>query len=58
MPPGAGGNLLHSTGYFDGAAAGGHVAVLAVSALAGFAALLVAGARARRAGAVATTAAA
>jgi hypothetical protein len=58
MPPGAGGNLLRSTGYFDGAAAGGHVAVLAVWALAGFAALLVAGARARRTGAVATPAAA
>jgi hypothetical protein len=29
LPPGAGGNLLRSTGFFDGAAAGGHVAVLA-----------------------------
>jgi hypothetical protein len=28
MPPGAGGNLLRSTGFFDGAAAGGHVVVL------------------------------
>ena len=28
MPPGAGGNLLRSTGFFDGAAAGGHAAVL------------------------------
>ncbi len=29
LPPGAGANLLRSTGYFDGAAAGGHIAVLA-----------------------------
>jgi hypothetical protein len=29
LPPGAGGNLLRSTGFFDGAGAGGHVAVLA-----------------------------
>jgi hypothetical protein len=58
MPPGAGGNLLRSTGYFDGAAAGGHVAVLAAWALAGFAALILAGARGRRAGAVAAPAAA
>ena len=29
LPPGAGGNLLRSTGFFDGAAAGEHVAVLA-----------------------------
>ena len=28
LPPGAGGNLLRSTGFFDGAAAGQHVAVL------------------------------
>jgi hypothetical protein len=47
MPPGAGGNLLRSTGYFDGAAAGGHVAVLAAWALVGLIAL-VAGARSRR----------
>jgi hypothetical protein len=43
MPPGAGGNLLRSTGLFDGAAAGGHVAVLAAWAAAGLALLLVAG---------------
>ena len=36
LPPGAGGNLLRSTGFFDGAAAGGHVAVLAAWALLGF----------------------
>ena len=29
LPPGAGGNLLRSTGFFDGAGAGEHVAVLA-----------------------------
>jgi hypothetical protein len=39
LPPGAGGNLLRSTGFFDGAAAGGHLAVLAAWALAGFLAL-------------------
>jgi hypothetical protein len=48
MPPGAGGNLVRSTGYFDGAAAGGHVAVLAGWALAGMALLVVAGLRRRR----------
>lgn len=45
LPPGAGGNLLRSTGYFDGAAAGGHVAVLAVWALAGLALVVVAAPR-------------
>jgi hypothetical protein len=48
MPPGAGGNLLRSTGFFDGAAAGGHVAVLLVWALGGLGLLFVAGLRARR----------
>jgi hypothetical protein len=48
MPPGAGGNLLRSTGFFDGAAAGGHVAVLIAWTLAGLALLLAAGTRARR----------
>ncbi len=28
LPPGAGGNLVRSTSFFDGAAAGGHLAVL------------------------------
>ena len=41
-PPGAGGNLLRSTGFFDGAAAGGHVAVLAAWVLAGLALLVAA----------------
>ena len=43
MPPGAGGNLLRSTGFFDGAGAGGHVLVLSVWAVAGLALLLLAG---------------
>jgi hypothetical protein len=50
MPPGAGGNLLRSTGFFDGAAAAGHVAVLATWALAGLALLLVAASRRERSG--------
>jgi ABC-2 family transporter len=48
LPPGAGGNLLRSTGFFDGAAAGQHVAVLVTWVLAGLALLLVAAARSRR----------
>jgi hypothetical protein len=48
LPPGAGGNLLRSTGYFDGAAAGGHIAVLATWAAAGIAAMLAATVLARR----------
>jgi hypothetical protein len=48
LPPGAGGNLLRSTGYFDGAAAGGHIAVLATWAAAGIAAMLAAGMLSRR----------
>jgi hypothetical protein len=52
MPPGAGGNLLRSTGLFDGAAAAGHATVLAVWAVAGLGLLLASGLRARR---VATT---
>jgi hypothetical protein len=48
MPPGAGGNLLRSTGFFDGAAAGGHVGVLLGWTVAGLALLLVGGARKRR----------
>jgi hypothetical protein len=42
LPPGAGANLLRSTGFFDGAGAGEHLAVLAVWALAGIAAMLFA----------------
>ena len=48
MPPGAGGNLLRSTGFFDGAGAGEHVAVLLAWTLAGLVALGVAAARSRR----------
>ena len=40
LPPGAGANLLRSTGFFDGAAAAGYVGVLAVWALAGIAMVL------------------
>jgi hypothetical protein len=47
MPPGAGGNLLRSTGFFDGAGAGGHVAVLVAWSVAGLAALLASAARSR-----------
>jgi hypothetical protein len=49
LPPGAGGNLLRSTGYFDGAGAWGHVAVLAAWTAAGVAAIAFAALRARRA---------
>ena len=49
LPPGAGGNLLRSTGLFDGAAAGGHVAVLVLWALAGFGLLFASALRGRRA---------
>jgi hypothetical protein len=48
LPPGAGSNLLRSTGFFDGAAAGAHVAVLATWVLLGLAALTAAAARDRR----------
>ncbi len=48
MPPGAGANLLRSTGFFDGAGAGGHVAVLLAWTLAGLVALGVAAARSGR----------
>jgi len=41
LPPGAGANLLRSTGFFDGAGAGEHIAVLAVWALLGLAATMV-----------------
>lgn len=58
LPPGAGGNLVRSTGLFDGAAAGGHVAVLAVWALAGLSLLFVSAARSRRTAAAVAPAAA
>jgi hypothetical protein len=48
MPPGAGGNLLRSTAFFDGAGGGSHVAVLLAWTLAGLAALLAAETRVRR----------
>lgn len=41
LPPGAGGNLLRSVAFFDGAASGNHLAVLAAWTLAGLALLLV-----------------
>ena len=41
MPPGAGANLLRSTGFFDGAGSAEHIAVLAVWAAAGLAAMLL-----------------
>jgi len=49
LPPGAGGNLLRSTGFFDGAGGGEHIVVLAIWALAGFAAVGFAAARGRSA---------
>jgi hypothetical protein len=49
MPPGAGGNLLRSTGFFDGAGAGGHLAVLGAWVLAGLALLAIGELRTRRA---------
>jgi hypothetical protein len=39
IPPGAGGNLLRSTAFFDGAAASGHAAVLAAWVFVGMVAL-------------------
>jgi hypothetical protein len=41
MPPGAGGSLLRSTGFFDGAGASDHVLVLCAWVVAGLGALLV-----------------
>jgi hypothetical protein len=40
LPPGAGANLLRSTGFFDGAGAGDHLVVLATWTVVGLAALL------------------
>jgi hypothetical protein len=53
LPPGAGGNLLRSTGFFDGAAAGGHIAVLAAWVVTGAGLLALAALRGRAASAVA-----
>ena len=47
LPPGAGANLLRSTGFFDGAAAGVPVTVLLAWTLGGLALLALATARAR-----------
>jgi hypothetical protein len=47
LPPGAGGNLLRSTAFFDNAGAAGHLAVLLTWTALGFAALF-AGAFLRR----------
>ena len=49
LPPGAGGNLLRSTGFFDGAGGAGHLTVLLVWAAAGLALLFAAELRRRRA---------
>jgi hypothetical protein len=49
LPPGAGSNLLRSTGYFDGAGAAGHVWVLVAWAALGFGALAAAALRDRAA---------
>jgi hypothetical protein len=48
MPPGAGGNLLRSTAFFEGADAGGHLSVLFGWVLLGAAAMVAAAARQRR----------
>jgi hypothetical protein len=48
LPPGAGGNLLRSTGFFDGAGGGDHLAVLSAWAAAGLALLAVGALRERR----------
>ena len=47
MPPGAGANLLRSTGFFDGAGASTHLMVLAGWSLAGLALLAAAALRSR-----------
>ena len=48
LPPGAGGNLLRSTGFFDGAGTGGHVAVLGDVGAGRLRPVRVAGLRGRR----------
>jgi hypothetical protein len=48
LPPGAGANLVRSTGFFDGGAASGHIAVLLAWALAGVGLILIADARRTR----------
>jgi hypothetical protein len=58
MPPGAGGNLLRSTGFFDGAAVADHLIVLGSWVLVGVAGLAIAALRERRPFAVPVPAAA
>jgi hypothetical protein len=53
MPPGAGGNLLRSTGFFDGAGGTDHVIVLVVWVLCGIGLIAAAAARERRQGQIA-----
>jgi hypothetical protein len=48
LPPGAGGNLLRSTAFFDGAGSAGHVAVLLAWTAAGVAGMVLAIALQRR----------
>ncbi len=48
LPPGAGGNLVRSTAFFDGAAAGEHLAVLLAWVGVGLLAMVAAAARQRR----------
>ena len=49
LPPGAGGNLLRSTAFFGGSGAGGHLVVLVVWTLCGYAAIAIAARRQARA---------
>jgi hypothetical protein len=58
LPPGAGANLLRSTGFFDGAGAEGHVLVLVAWTLLGLVALVLPAARVQRSTRAATAAAA
>jgi hypothetical protein len=53
MPPGAGGNLLRSTGFFDGAGGADQVIVLVVWVLCGIGLIAAAAARERRQGQIA-----
>jgi hypothetical protein len=48
LPPGAGGNLLRSTGFFDGAGAGGHITVLVGWTALGLGLMVAAATRNRR----------
>src|SRR3954465_9035120 len=48
LPPGAGGSVVRSTAFFDGAAAGEHLAVLLAWVGVGLLAMVAAAARGRR----------